>query len=112
MGGYEIAGIVGCGGMGVVVKGFDAALLRYVAIKVLNPQLASNGAARQRFAREAQAAAGVVHENVMAIHAVAEASGLPYLVMPYVGGPSLEKLLRQKGAMSVEEVLRIGSLAP
>jgi eukaryotic-like serine/threonine-protein kinase len=108
LGSYEIAGIVGCGGMGVVLKGFDAALLRYVAIKVLSPQLASNGAARQRFAREAQAAAGVVHENVMAIHAVAEANGLPYFVMPYVRGPSLEKLLRQKGALPVEDVLRIG----
>ncbi len=51
--GYEIAGVVGRGGMGVVLKGFDPALNRYVAIKVLAPQLATSGAARQRFARSA-----------------------------------------------------------
>jgi serine/threonine protein kinase len=108
LGGYEITGIVGSGGMGVVLKGLDPALLRYVAIKVLSPQLATCGAARQRFAREARAAAAVVHDNVMAIHAVAEANGLPYLVMPYVRGPSLEKRLQQSGALPTEEVLRIG----
>jgi serine/threonine protein kinase len=108
LGAYEITGIVGSGGMGVVLKGLDPALLRYVAIKVLSPQLATCGAARQRFAREARAAAAVVHDNVMAIHAVAEANGLPYLVMPYVSGPSLEKRLQQSGALPTEEVLRIG----
>src|SRR5689334_17984965 len=63
LGAYEIAGVVGRGGMGVVLKGFDQALNRYVAIKVLAPHLAMSGAARQRFAREARAAASVVHEN-------------------------------------------------
>ncbi|HEY3395984.1 MAG TPA: zf-HC2 domain-containing protein, partial [Lacipirellulaceae bacterium] len=56
-GGYEIAGIVGSGGMGIVLKGFETALDRYVAIKVLAPHLATSGAARTRFAREARAAA-------------------------------------------------------
>ena len=93
LGGYEIVGIVGRGGMGVVLKAFDAPLNRFVAIKVLGPQLAASGAARQRFAREAQAAAAVVHDHVVAIHAVAEANGLPYLVMQYVRGPSLEERL-------------------
>jgi eukaryotic-like serine/threonine-protein kinase len=77
--GYEIAGVIGCGGMGIVLKGLDKALGRYVAIKVLGPQFAGNAASRQRFAREAKAAASVVHDNVMAIHAVGEANGLPYL---------------------------------
>jgi serine/threonine protein kinase len=108
LGGYEIAGVVGCGGNGVVLKAFDTALNRYVAIKVLAPHLAPSAAARQRFAREAKAAAAVMHDNVMAIHAVAEAHGLPYIVMPYVRGPSLEKRLRQTGAFAVVEVLRIG----
>jgi len=88
-GGYEVSGVVGCGGMGVVLKGFDAALSRYVAIKVLAPHLAASGSARRRFAREAQAAAAVVHENVVAIYGVAEAGSLPYFVMPYVRGTSL-----------------------
>jgi hypothetical protein len=108
IGSYEIAGVVGSGGNGVVLKGFDAALSRYVAIKLLSPRLADSGAARRRFSREAQAAAAIVHDNVMAIHAVAETHGLPYLVMPYVRGPSLESRLRTSGPLALEEVLRVG----
>ena len=77
--------------MGVVLKAFDPALNRYVAIKVLAPHLAVSGAARQRFAREARSAASVVHENVVAIHAVADVRPLPYFVMPYLRGASLQK---------------------
>ena len=106
-GGYEISGVVGYGGMGVVLKGFDAALNRYVAIKVLAPYLAVSGSARQRFAREAQAAAAVVHENVVAIHGVAEAGDLPYFVMPYVRGTSVQKRLNDHGPLGVTEILRI-----
>jgi eukaryotic-like serine/threonine-protein kinase len=108
VGPYEIAGIIGSGGMGIVLKGFDAALNRYVAVKLLAPRLAASAAARRRFAREAQAAAAVMHDNVMAIHAVAEAQGLPYFVMPYARGSSLEKRIRQTGPLGLEEVLRIG----
>ncbi|HUY88310.1 MAG TPA: protein kinase [Pirellulales bacterium] len=108
VGNYEVAGIIGSGGNGVVLKGFDAALSRNVAIKLLSPRLADSGAARRRFSREAQAAAAVVHDNVMAIHAVAETHGLPYLVMPYVRGPSLESRLRTRGPLALEEVLRVG----
>lgn len=105
--GHEISGVIGCGGMGIVLKGFDSALNRYAAIKVLAPHYASSGAARQRFAREAQAAAAVVHDNVIAIHGVAEFNGLPYLVMPYVKGVSLQKRIDKDGPLSVPEILRI-----
>jgi serine/threonine protein kinase len=105
--GYEIVGAIGCGGMGVVLKGFDPRLNRYAAIKLLAPHLAASASARRRFAREAKAAAAVVHENVVAIHGVAEFQGLPYLVMPYVKGESLQKRLDRGGPMSVGEVLRI-----
>ena len=108
LGGYEIAGVIGSGGMGVVLKGFDASLNRFVAIKLLAPHLAGNGASRQRFAREAQAAAAVVHENVIAIHSVAESNDLPYLVMPYVRGMSLQKRVDVEGPLELEEILRIG----
>src|SRR5271165_7401162 len=60
---YEVVGVVGTGGMGVVLKALDAALNRYVAIKVLAPHLGTSGAARKRFSREAQASAAVVHDN-------------------------------------------------
>lgn len=106
-GGYEISGVIGCGGMGIVLKGFDAALNRYSAIKVLSPHYASSGAARQRFAREAQAAAAVVHDNVIGIHGVSECNGLPYLEMPYVKGESLQKRIDREGSLTTAETLRI-----
>jgi serine/threonine protein kinase len=108
IGPYEIVGVLGRGGMGVVFKGFDGALNRYVAIKMLLPHLATSGAARKRFAREAQAAAAVVNDHVMAIHNVAEWQGMPYLVMPYGRGSSLQKRLNDEGPLEVAEVLRIG----
>src|SRR5262249_42608991 len=64
---YEILGILGRGGMGIVLRGLDVKLNRVVAIKVLAPQLAANATARQRFLREAQAAAAVRHDHVVAI---------------------------------------------
>jgi WD40 repeat protein len=109
LGPYEITGLVGRGGAGIVLKGYDPSLNRFVAIKVLAPHLASNVAARQRFAREARATAAVSHEHVVAIHGVDEANGLPYLVMEYVAGISLQERLDRAGALELEEVLRIGA---
>lgn len=107
--GYEIVGIIGHGGMGIVLKGFEASLNRFVAIKVLAPRLAMQAVARQRFAREGRAAAAVIHENVISIHRVDEWHGLPYLVMPYVAGESLQQRLDKEGALSLETILRIGA---
>src|SRR5262249_50753542 len=86
LGHYEVLEVIGRGGMGVVLKAFDPSLHRVVAIKALAPQLATNGTARKRFTREAQAAAAVSHEHVVTIHAVEEANGVPYLVMQYIAG--------------------------
>lgn len=105
---YPVIELIGSGGFGVVLKALDPALNRFVAIKVLSPQLANSGAARRRFAREAQAAAAVVHEHVVAIHSVAEHEGLPYLVMPYIAGCSLEERLDRDGPLEVSQILRIG----
>jgi eukaryotic-like serine/threonine-protein kinase len=69
---------------------------------------ALSAAARGRFARETKAASTVVHPNVMAIYALAEAKGLPYFVMPDVRGPSLAKRLQQTGPLTVLEIVRIG----
>lgn len=107
IGPFEVSGCVGVGGMGVVFKARDPALDRFVAVKVLSPQLAASENARIRFAREAKAAAAVVHDNVIAVYQVAEYRGLPYLVMPYLPGPSLEDRLKRHGAMSPEEALRV-----
>ena len=109
LGGYEVSGVVGAGGMGVVLKAVDKSLDRTVAIKVMAPHLASSGAARKRFAREAKAAAAVLHPNVIAIHSVSNDESLPYLVMPYMRGTSLQKRLDREGPLSLLEILRIGS---
>ena len=107
LGPYEVSGIIGSGGMGIVLKAFDCSLDRTVAIKVMAPHLASSGSARQRFAREAKAAAAVLHPNVIAIHGVAADQALPYLVMPYNRGMSLQKRIDGVGPLPLTETLRI-----
>ncbi len=108
VGPYEVKGVLGRGGNGIVLKAFDAGLNRFVAVKVIASVLAGSGAARKRFAREARAAAAVVHEHVVAVHAVNEAAGLPYLVMEYIRGRSLQDRLDKDGPLELTEVLRIG----
>lgn len=106
--GFEIEQMIGKGGMGIVFKGFDTDLNRPVAIKVLADHLASNGVARQRFAREARAAAAVIHPNVVPIHSVNSSAKRPYLVMTLVSGRSLQAHIAQHGPMAVKEIVRIG----
>lgn len=105
---YHVLAVIGHGGMGVVLKAFDDVLQRVAAIKVMRPQLAATASARKRFIREAQAAAAVRDEHVIDIHAVNEASDLPYLVMEYVNGISLQDRLNQSGPLELKEILRIG----
>jgi len=109
VGAYEIQGVLGRGGNGIVLKAFDPGLNRFVALKVIASVLAGSGAARKRFAREAQAAAAVVHEHVVAVHAVNEANGLPYLVMEYIPGRSLQDRLDKTGPLELKEILRIAT---
>lgn len=108
LGTYEVKGVIGRGGTGIVLKAFDRSLHRFVAIKVLDPHLAGNAAARRRFAREGRAAAAVVHEQIVPIHAVNEQQGLPYIVMQYVPGRSLQQRIDQDGPLALADVLRIG----
>jgi WD40 repeat protein/serine/threonine protein kinase len=104
---YEVIETIGHGGMGVVLKAIDRSLQRIVAIKVLATHLAMSPGARKRFIREAQAAAAVRNEHVISIYAVEESRELPYLVMEYIEGVSLEE--RLKGApLGLKEILRIG----
>ncbi len=107
LGHYEILEVVGSGGFGVVLKAFDAKLHRIVAIKTLAVAFAASASARRRFVREAQAAAAVNHDNVVDIYAVEESGPVPYLVMEYIGGISLEERLQQNGPLELKETLRI-----
>ncbi len=109
IGEYEVTGVVGAGGMGVVLKAVDPALDRVVAIKVMAPQLANQDSARRRFEREAKAAAAVLHPNVIPIHCVCGTGPMPYLVMAYIRGGSLQKRLDREGALPTIDILRIAS---
>jgi serine/threonine-protein kinase len=95
--------------MGVVFEGHDPALNRTVAIKVLAAVLAADEAARERFRREAQAAAALEHENIVAIHAIDQVYGTPFLVLQYVAGESLAERLAREGRLPFAEVRRIGA---
>jgi serine/threonine-protein kinase len=108
LGAYEVLEVVGRGGMGVVLKSFDPALHRPVAIKVLAAEYAANGAARKRFVREAQAVAAVIHDHVVPVHAVDATATPPYLVMAFIPGQSLQQRLDRSGPLELKEILRIG----
>jgi serine/threonine protein kinase len=105
---YEILGILGGGGMGFVLKGFDPKLDRVVAIKLISPRLASSERARRRFLREARSAAAISHVNVVTIHAVDEEHGLPYLVMECLVGRSLKERIEAGPRLKPHDVMRIG----
>jgi serine/threonine protein kinase len=108
IGRYDIERLLGSGGMGIVFKGFDTELHRTVAIKVLAPSLAFHGSARHRFAKEARAAAAVVHEDVVPIYDVDADREVPYLVMRYVPGESLQARIDRVGPLELKQILRIG----
>lgn len=107
IGRYEIRRVIGTGGTGIVLQAVDCELDRIVALKVLSPTLASNGAARRRFSREGQAAASVAHDNVVAIYHVESAGPVPYLVMQYVDGCSLQEWVMRSGPIDTTSALRM-----
>ncbi|MEO0963801.1 MAG: serine/threonine-protein kinase [Planctomycetota bacterium] len=109
LGGYELLECIGRGGMGVVFRAQDRTADRVVALKVMLPELARDDRARDRFLREARAIATVRHPNVVALYDVSEVDGLPYLVMEYVGGGSLQDRMRDGEPMVAAEIVRIGA---
>jgi serine/threonine protein kinase len=107
IGHYEVLEVLGRGGFGVVFRAFDEVLQRVVAVKVLAPHLAATSPARKRFLREARSSAQVRNEHVVQVHAVEE-QPLPYLVMEFIPGETLQQRLDRTGPLEVAEVLRIG----
>ncbi len=108
LGPYAVLEVIGRGGMGVVLKAHDITLNRFVAIKILAPHLTGAAVGRRRFYREAKAAAAVSHEHVVAIHAVESGRRLPWLVMQYVAGKSLQQRIDQTGPLDPVDIVRIG----
>jgi serine/threonine protein kinase len=110
---FDVMRVIGRGGMGVVFEAFDSKLQRHVALKVLDPELIEDEVSRQRFCREARAAASITHENVVAVHQVEKSSedGLPYLVMQLIAGESLEQRLTREKKLPMGEIVRISMQA-
>lgn len=104
---FEIVRPLGAGSVGEVFLARETTLKRLVAIKTLRPQYAKDESARKRFEREAQSAARIEHPNVTTAFRFGRLSdGVPYLVMPYIGGGSLEDRLAGTGPWSVEQSSR------
>ncbi len=108
LGGFDILGVLGRGGMGLVLRGFDPQLQRPVAIKIPAQDLANSPDYRLQFLREAQVAASLSHENVVSIFQVGEECACPYLVMELVEGGTLADRMRGQVPFTNEELYHLG----
>lgn len=104
---YEILNRIGSGGMADVYKGKDHKLNRFVAIKVLKSDFRSDETFIQKFLSEAQAAAGLMHPNVVNVYDVGQDRGLYYMVMELVEGITLKEYIEKKGRLSAKETISI-----
>lgn len=104
---YEVLSKIGAGGMADVYKGKDRMLNRYVAIKVLKKEYKEDENFVRKFRSEAQAAAGLMHPNIVNVYDVGEDRGLYYMVMELVEGITLKEYIEKKGRLSHKEVISI-----
>ncbi len=108
---YEIRGILGRGGMGAVYKGWQRSLDRFVAIKILPPNL-DDGISdfTERFKREAKAMAHLRHPGIVAVHdAGTTAGGLLFFIMECIQGTDVQKMIAEHGRLAPADALRITS---
>jgi len=105
---YQIQARLGAGGMGAVYKALDTKLERTVALKFLAPQIVGNADARQRFLREARAAAALSHSAICTVHEIDEIDGQVFIAMQYLEGRSLAERIRA-GPLPVNEAADIAS---
>ncbi|MCM1086878.1 MAG: Stk1 family PASTA domain-containing Ser/Thr kinase [Muribaculaceae bacterium] len=104
---YEILEKIGTGGMSDVYKAKDHKLNRFVAVKVLKQEFSENANFVSKFRIEAQAAAGLMHPNIVNVYDVGEEGGIHYIVMELVEGITLKKYIEKKARLSVKEAISI-----
>jgi eukaryotic-like serine/threonine-protein kinase len=104
---YEILQLLGEGGMGAVYKATDHELNRYVALKVIRPELASNPGILARFKQELLLAHQVTHRNVIRIYDLGEAEGVKFITMEFIEGKDLRTLIREKQKFAPEEAVDV-----
>jgi serine/threonine protein kinase len=93
LGPYEIQSLLGSGGMGEVYRARDMRLQRTVAIKVLPAHLSSDPELHARFEQEAKSISGLQHPNICVVHDIGSQDGVDFMVMEYVAGQTLDKLI-------------------
>ena len=104
---YEIISKVGTGGMADVYKARDHKLNRLVAVKVLKPEFRDDKTFIAKFQKEAQAAAGLAHPNIVNVYDVGDDEGVNFIVMELVEGITLKDYIKKKGKLSVKEATSI-----
>jgi serine/threonine-protein kinase len=104
---YHVLERIASGGMGEVFRAHDAVLAREVAVKVLHRSLAGDPAFVDRFRREARAAAGLAHPNIVAVYDWGAVDGIYYMVMEYVRGPSVRHLLNERSRLEPAQAVEI-----
>ena len=104
---YKIVSVLGEGGMGVVYKGFDLKLERFIALKILNEQALKNPRFVERFKREAKNQAKLNHPNIVPVYGFTEGKGLLGIVMEFVAGITLEQMIEHKGKLDLGESIDI-----
>ena len=104
---YEIISEIGAGGMANVYKARDHKLNRLVAVKVLKPEFRDDKSFIAKFQKEAQAAAGLTHPNIVNVYDVGEDEGVNFIVMELVEGITLKDYITKKGKLSVKEATSI-----
>ena len=107
LGHYDIVSELGRGGMGVVYKGFEGSLHRYVAIKVLADSLAHDEGVKERFLREARSMAALNDPHIIQIYFIGEDEGQTFFVMEFVEGESLGSMLKRDHRLTVEQAAKI-----
>ena len=103
IGKFEIIEQIGKGGMGVVYKARDPLIDREVAIKVILERALEIPEAKERFYREARSAGKLSHENITIVHEVGEFDGNPYIVMEYLKGTELSKIISDKQPVDLKQ---------
>ncbi|MEP6766305.1 MAG: serine/threonine-protein kinase, partial [Gemmatimonadaceae bacterium] len=104
---YEVDQEIGRGGMGIVYRAKDKRLKRFVAIKLLPPELSFRRDVRSRFLREAETAAQLSHPNIVPIYSVDEVENLVFFVMACVDGDNLATRLKDRGPLPIDQVRRV-----
>jgi tetratricopeptide (TPR) repeat protein/predicted Ser/Thr protein kinase len=107
IGKYQVEKVLGRGGMGTVYEALDPVIHRKVAVKTMIPGLADAPDLRARFLREAQAAGGLRHRNIVTVYDLGEDKGQPYIAMEFIEGTDLEKIIQARETHSVEWKLDI-----